>query len=146
MERIRTVKTTTSHTQAPYMSSECKGSEWKLHVCVCKVASIMSRLTLCDPVGCSSPVSSVPWDSPGKNIGVGHHILFQGIFPTQGSNLHCSQIFYHWVTREALGSISCIVISSIGNRWLTGQSAASLVETVWSHVYGTEYLYTTHIT
>ena len=28
-----------------------------------------------------------PWDSPGKNTGVGCHFLFQGIFLTQGSNL-----------------------------------------------------------
>ena len=27
-----------------------------------------------------------PWDSPGKNTGVGCHVLLQGIFPTQGSN------------------------------------------------------------
>ena len=27
-----------------------------------------------------------PWDSPGKNTGVGSHFLLQGIFPTQGSN------------------------------------------------------------
>ena len=27
-----------------------------------------------------------PWDSPGKNTGVGCHSLLQGIFPTQGSN------------------------------------------------------------
>ena len=25
-----------------------------------------------------------PWDSPGKNTGVGCHALLQGIFPTQG--------------------------------------------------------------
>ena len=29
-----------------------------------------------------------PWDSPGKNTGVGCHFLLQGIFPTQGSSLH----------------------------------------------------------
>ena len=29
-----------------------------------------------------------PWDSPGKNTGVGCHALLQGIFPTQRSNLH----------------------------------------------------------
>ena len=29
-----------------------------------------------------------PWDSPGKNTGVGCHFLLQGIFPTQGWNLH----------------------------------------------------------
>ena len=28
-----------------------------------------------------------PWDFPGKNTGVGCHFLFQGNFPTQGSNL-----------------------------------------------------------
>ena len=28
-----------------------------------------------------------PWDSPGKNTGVGFHALLQGIFLTQGSNL-----------------------------------------------------------
>ena len=27
-----------------------------------------------------------PWDSPGKNTGVGSHALLQGIFPTQGLN------------------------------------------------------------
>ena len=39
-----------------------------------------------------------PWDSPGKNIGVGCHFLLQGIFLIQGSNtglLHCRQILYH---------------------------------------------------
>ena len=38
-----------------------------------------------------------PWDSPGKNTGVGCHFLLQGIFPTQESNpglLHCRQILY----------------------------------------------------
>ena len=34
---------------------------------------------------CSPPGSS-PWDSPGKNNGVGCHSLLQGIFPTQGLN------------------------------------------------------------
>ena len=39
-----------------------------------------------------------PWDSPGKNTGVGCHFLLQEIFLTQGSNpsvLHCRQILYH---------------------------------------------------
>ena len=29
-----------------------------------------------------------PWDSQGKNTGVGCHFILQGIFPTQGWNLH----------------------------------------------------------
>ena len=39
-----------------------------------------------------------PWDSPGKNAGVGCHFLPQGIFLTQGLNLdllQCRQILYH---------------------------------------------------
>ena len=35
------------------------------------------------------------WDSPGKNTGVGNYLLLQGIFPTQGSNLHLLW-FPHW--------------------------------------------------
>ena len=43
-----------------------------------------------------------PWDSPGKNNGVGCHSLLQGTFPTQGLNPglpHCRQLLYylsHW--------------------------------------------------
>ena len=53
--------------------------------------------TLCDPMYCSPPGSSVHGDSPGKNIGVDCHTLLQRIFPTQGSNPglpHCRQIPY----------------------------------------------------
>ena len=50
-------------------------------------------LTLCDPMDCSLPGSSVHRDSPGKNTAVGFHALLQGIFPTQGSNLH----LLHWL-------------------------------------------------
>ena len=54
--------------------------------------------TLCNPMDCSPPSSSVHGDSPGKNTGVGYRALLQGIFPTQGSNpglLHCRWILYH---------------------------------------------------
>ena len=49
-----------------------------------------------------------PWDSPGKNTGVGCHSLFQGIFLTQGSNPglpHCRQILYH---KSHQGSPYCL--------------------------------------
>ena len=35
------------------------------------------RLTLCNPID-GSPPGSRPWDSPGKNTGVGCHFLLQG--------------------------------------------------------------------
>ena len=60
----------------------------------CAVLCLVTQscLTLCDPIDCSPPGSSVPGDSPGKNTGVGCHALLQGIFSTQGSNSgspHC---------------------------------------------------------
>ena len=51
---------------------------------MCLVAQ--SCLTLCDPMDCSPPGSSVHGDPPGKNTEVGCHALLQGIFPTQGLN------------------------------------------------------------
>ena len=62
-----------------------------------KVKVTQSCLTLCHPMDCSPPGSSVQGDSPGKNTGVGCHALLQGIFQTQESNqglLHCRQILY----------------------------------------------------
>ena len=53
--------------------------------------------TLCDPMDCSLPGSSVH-DFPGNSTGVDCHFLLQGIFPTQGSNpglLHCRQTLNH---------------------------------------------------
>ena len=38
--------------------------------------SLLSCLTLCDPID-SIPRGSRPWDSPGKNTGVGCHFLLQ---------------------------------------------------------------------
>ena len=39
--------------------------------------SIQSCPTLCDPIDDSLPGSPRPWDSPGKNTGVGCHFLLQ---------------------------------------------------------------------
>ena len=54
-----------------------------MHAC----SNTKSYLTLCDPMDCSPP-GSCPWDFPGRSTGVGCHVLLQGIFPTQGLNLH----------------------------------------------------------
>ena len=48
-----------------------------------------------------------PWHFPGKNTGVGCHLLLQDIFLTQELNLcllcllHWRQILYHYATWEA---------------------------------------------
>ena len=54
--------------------------------------------TLCDPMDCSPPGSSVHGIFQARILGVGCHSLLQGIFLTQGSNqglLHCRRILYH---------------------------------------------------
>ena len=63
--------------------------------------AVISQAQLCptlgDPMDSSLPGSSVHWDSPGKNTGVGSHFLPQGIFLTQEQNMglmHCRQILY----------------------------------------------------
>ena len=45
-----------------------------------------------------------PYNSPGKNTGVGCHSLLQGLFPTQGLNpglLHCRHVLYHLSRQES---------------------------------------------
>ena len=64
---------------------------------VCSDAKSLSRVQLCDPMDCSLPGSVIHGIFPGKNIGVGCHVLLQGIFPTQGLNLGllcCRQTLY----------------------------------------------------
>ena len=64
-----------------------------LPIYVCQVASVMS-----DSLQIHGPEPTrllCPWDSPGKNTGVGGHAFLQGIFPTQGLNLHLLSLL-HW--------------------------------------------------
>ena len=44
---------------------------------VAAAKSLQSCLTLCNPIDISPPGSPHPWDSPGKNTGVGCHFLLQ---------------------------------------------------------------------
>ena len=55
--------------------------------CVC--AQSLSHVQLCVTV-----CLLCPWDSPGKHTGVGCYFLFQGIFSTQGSNLHLLHLLH----------------------------------------------------
>ena len=80
----------------------------RTHVCTCLVAQ--SCLTLWDPLDYSLPGSSVHEIFQARNAGAGCHSLLQGIFLTQGSNLHllcllhCRQILYLLSHRESLWS------------------------------------------
>ena len=59
-----------------------------MNPCAAEAKSLQSCPSLCDCVDCSLLGSSVHRDFPGKNSGMGWHFLLQGIFPTQGLNLH----------------------------------------------------------
>ena len=69
---------------------------WGVFCCCCFVSILLGMcmhakslqlcLTLCDTM--EPPRLLCPWDSPGKNTGVGCHALLQGIFLTQGLNQH----------------------------------------------------------
>ena len=67
--------------------------------CFCVLVA-WSCLTLCNPMGCSSPGASIHQDSPGKNIGEHYRVAMPF---SRGSSqlrnlpclLHCRQILYH---------------------------------------------------
>ena len=51
-----------------------------------EVLEAQSCLTLYDPMDYIDPRLLCPWNSPGKNTGVGSNSPLKGHFPTQGSN------------------------------------------------------------
>ena len=80
-------------------------------VCVCVSCSVMSDSLR--PHELKPTRLRRPWDSPGKNTGVGCQFLLQGIFPTQGSIpgfLRCRQIL-NCLSHQG----SCLLASSLLN-------------------------------
>ena len=76
--------------------------------CVCSIVSIVSNSATVWTVAHQTPR---PWDFPGKNTGVGCHVLLQEIFSIQGWNwcllhlLHCRRTLYHWATWVVFAAI-----------------------------------------
>ena len=63
--------------------------------CVCAGSIVSDSLQYHRP---QSTRLLCPWNFPGKNTGVGCHFLLQGIFLTQGSNLHlCVSCIGRWI-------------------------------------------------
>ena len=61
-------------------------------MCVCVRSVVSGSLR---PRGLLPARHPCPWNSAGKNTGVGCHFLLQGIFPTQGLNPHLLCLL-HW--------------------------------------------------
>ena len=110
------------------------------HACLC-AKSLPSCPTLCDPMDCSLPGSSVHRDSPGKNTGVSGHALLQGIFLTQGSNpglTHCRWILYHLTQQRSPRILELVAYPfSRGSSQPRNQTEASCIAgrffTSWSY-------------
>ena len=100
--------------------------------------------TLCDPMYCSPPGSSVHGDFPGKNTGVGYHALIQGIFTTQRSNPgfpRCRQILYHLIHQGSPTDAEAetpILWSPDAKNWLIGKDPDSEKDWRWEEKGMTE--------
>ena len=101
-----------------WLSKKCDGKEvtFPLARCVfwrknnCKLLLSLSTCMHAKPLrSCPTLYDPArllcPWDSPGKNTGVGCHTLLQAIFQTEGSNPH----LLHWLLycRQILYRLSC---------------------------------------
>ena len=106
-------------------------------VCVC-MCLLQSCPTLCYPIDYSPTGSSVHGDSSGKNTRVGGcHFLLQGIFLTQGWNLHLLCLL-HWQVEKAMAPHSSTLawkipwteepggLQSMGSLWVGHDWATSL--------------------
>ena len=72
---------------------------------------VKAKVTLSCPILCNPIDYMSPWNSPGKNTGVGSRSLLQGIFPTQGLNpglLHCRGILYQLSHKGSPRILECV--------------------------------------
>ena len=84
----------------------------RLYISKVKVFVAQSCLTLWDPMDCSPPGSSVHGVYKARILEWVAIFFFQGIFPTQGSNLvlaHCRQNVYHLSHLGILNKGRCYV-------------------------------------
>ena len=106
-------------------------SPWLCHYC-CSVVSDSLR-----PHGLQPTRLLCPWDSPGKNTGVGGHFLLQGIIPTQESNPRLLQWHMDSLTlKHLLGycpaedTLTHLLIRAASNPWLCPQRALQMLGAV----------------
>ena len=80
-----------------------------------------------------------PWDSPGKNSGVGCHFLLEGIFPTHGLNpglLHCRWTLY-CLCHQGSPRLSHLIVNVYGTlhdlRNRASQETLVVKRSTWPH-------------
>ena len=94
-------------------------SPWSVFISVSIVKVTQPRPTLCDPMGCSWPGSSVRGILQARILEWGS--LLRGVVPSQGSNPglpHCRRVLHHLSQQGSpmtgLGSPSCILQEGSG--------------------------------
>ena len=93
------------------MNLHCKKNSYHVflyHVCAWELSRFSCAWLFATPWTVHPTRLLCPWDSPGKNTGVGCHDFLTLTFSTQGLNLHllwplhCRWIISGWATREVL--------------------------------------------
>ena len=121
------------------------------NLCMCVCAHVAWCPTLCDPMDCRAPRLFSPWDSPGKNTGVGYHFLLQGSsWPRGWTCILCLLHLLHWqadslplVPPRKLISVqfssvtqSCLTLCNPMNRSMPGLAVHhQLPESTQTHVH-----------
>ena len=108
-----------------------------LHVC-----SLLSRSVTSDsvwPRGLQPTRLVCPWDSPGKNTGVGCHALLQGIFPTRNqAHVSCVSCVGSWVPSPVpLGkpSVYCTSPKSLETSCFFSFPFSCVIQPLWPLPY-----------
>ena len=108
--------------------------------CVCTQLRLL-YLPLCNPRDYKLTRLLCPWDSPGKNTGVGCHCCFllQGVFPTQGLNPGLF-LLLHWQVGSLPPSRLSILVFCVINSGLSqaherlNPKIASFFTWVWDRI------------
>ena len=93
---------------------EISDVNWDVPVCM-HAQSLQSCPTLCDPMDCSPLGSSVHGIVQARILELGCHVLRQGIFLTQGSNLpllpllQWQVVLYHYCFVGSPGNLLCFI-------------------------------------
>ena len=81
-------------------------------ISICRFRCLVAKLCLTlRPSGLWPTRLLCPWDSPGKNTGVGCHDLLQAFFPTQGSNPCLLSLLYRQAYSIPLCHLTAVPMS-----------------------------------
>ena len=85
-----------------------KGKTWPANFLDSCMLSCFSRVWFFVTLWTTACQAPLPWNSPGKNTGLGCHFLLQGIFLIQGSNPYFLHLLYWQVDPLPLVSLDYV--------------------------------------